>query len=86
MIYFDYVVPLTYLFGHFLDINQNILSYKHELDSLPKVEKIYFDILYFVVNTSPLPSTSKLRPKLASNALIENGKSSQVEGRKKVQE
>ena len=86
MIYFDYVVPLTYLFGHFLDINKNILSYKHELDSLRKVEKIHFDILDFVVHTSPLPNTSKLRPKVAANPLIEKGKSSQVERRKKVQE
>ena len=69
MIYFDYDVPLTYLFGHFLDINKNILCYKHELDSLPKVEKIHFDILDFGVHTSPLPNTSKLRPKVENRKL-----------------
>ena len=86
MIYFDYVVPLNYLFGHFFDINKNILSYKHELDSVPKVEKTHFDILDFVVHTSPLPNTSNLRPKVADNPLTEKGKYSKVERRKKVQE
>ena len=67
-------------------INKSILSYKHELDSLPKVEKVHFDILDFVVDTSPLPNTSKLIPKVAANPLIEKGESSQVEWRKKVKE
>ena len=85
--------------GSFFHIHDFIVSSMHESGKQAPVKfmvptKIYaITALKYILQSmftdqmmSPLPSTSKLGPKVVANPLIEKGKYSQVEQRKKVQE